>query len=120
MLPKYDTSLADVCYLLASKWESSSDSVSSLGFRPSKSDIAGLTANQIVLFLETIINRSTPHLTATQAKLMGDIYGFAASQNVEITSRYFTLGMQSRYSGVYSDTERLLGQVGRMKFVRPL
>lgn len=52
--------------------------------------------------------------------LMGDTYGYAASNNVEISSRFLVLGLQARAQAVYQPAADLLGKVGRMKFVRPL
>jgi leukotriene-A4 hydrolase len=76
-----------------------------------------LTANQIVVFLEQIIK--TP-LTASQSQAMGKAYSLATSRNVELSSRYFGIGLKAKDETVYHPTAELLGQVGRMKFVRPL
>lgn len=51
---------------------------------------------------------------------MGSTYSFASSKNVEVTSRYYVLGLMSHAKSVYQPTADLLGKVGRMKFVRPL
>lgn len=51
---------------------------------------------------------------------MGKTYSFAASKNVEVSSRYFTVGLAAKDETVYQPTADLLGRVGRMKFVRPL
>jgi leukotriene-A4 hydrolase len=114
--PDFDTSLVDVCYNLADKWASLFDSTS---FKPSKDDIKGWTANQAVVFLEKI-QGFEKHLTPKHSRMMGDTYGFASSKNVELVSRYFVVGLQAKDESVYEPTSALLGQVGRMKFVRPL
>lgn len=117
--PDFDTSLVDVCYALADKWASLSSSPSS--FTPQKSDIDGLSANQLVVFLSRILS-SPPEasLSAQNAEAMDRVYGLASSQNVEISSRYFQVGLKARYTGVEEPTAALLGKVGRIKFVRPL
>ncbi|KUJ15952.1 putative leukotriene A-4 hydrolase like protein [Mollisia scopiformis] len=110
--PKFDTSMADVCYALADKWETKD-------YSPSASDIKGWTSNQVVVFLEKIQSWKTP-LAATQSQAMGKTYSFATSKNVEISSRYFGVGLAAKDETVYQPTADLLGKVGRMKFVRPL
>ena len=110
--PDFDTSLADVCYYLVSKWQDAD-------FKPSKSDIDGWSANQVVVFLDAIFDLKPP-LSKDRVQLLGDTYGFITSKNVEVSSRYLKVGLQSRLESVYKPTTELLGQVGRMKFVRPL
>lgn len=110
--PEFDTSMADVCYSLAEKWTSKD-------YSPSPSDIKGWTSSQIVVFLEKVQTFKTP-LTPTQSQAMGKVYSFAASKNVEVSSRYFGVGLAAKDETVYQPTADLLGKVGRMKFVRPL
>lgn len=51
---------------------------------------------------------------------MGHAYSLLATKNVEISSRYYRIGLRAKDTTVYERTAELLGQVGRMKFVRPL
>jgi len=51
---------------------------------------------------------------------MGKAYSLGTSRNVELSSRYFGIGLTARDETVYHPTADLLGKVGRMKFVRPL
>lgn len=115
--PDFNTELADMCYALAEKWEALSNGKSD--FEPSRDDIKHFTANQSVVFLEKVQTFSQP-LPTKLVEHMGEIYDFAASKNVELVSRYFVVGLQARAKSVYEPTATLLGQVGRMKFVRPL
>jgi leukotriene-A4 hydrolase len=78
-----------------------------------------LTANQIVVFLERVQLFETP-LTPAQSQAMGKAYSLGTSRNVELSSRYFGIGLTARDETVYHPTADLLGKVGRMKFVRPL
>lgn len=39
---------------------------------------------------------------------------------MELSSRYFGIGLVAKDDSVYQPTADLLGKVGRMKFVRPL
>jgi leukotriene-A4 hydrolase len=110
--PEFDTSLADIVYELADKWKAQS-------FQPHLDDIKGLTANQIVVFLEQVLLFEQP-LTADQSKLMGEVYGFAKSENIEVANLYLQVGLKAGDKSVIEPTTELLGRIGRMKFVRPL
>lgn len=113
--PRFDTSLVDVVYALAQKWESLPNS----SFKPEASDLRGLTANQIVVFLEQILLWERP-LSPELSKLMGDVYGLSKSENIEVTNLFFQVGMKAGDESVIEPTTELLGRIGRMKFVRPL
>lgn len=115
--PNFDTTLADMCYDLANKWEALNHGKAQ--FSPSKKDIESFNANQEVVFLEKIQTFDKP-LSPKLVDQMGKEYGFAKSKNVEIVSRYFVIGLQARAESVYKPAAKLLGEVGRMKFVRPL
>ncbi|KAL2002046.1 hypothetical protein VTN02DRAFT_728 [Thermoascus thermophilus] len=113
--PDFDTSLVDVVYELAEKWRTISES----GFTPKETDIKGLMANQIVVFLEQVLLFERP-LTPDQSQLMGQVYGFAKSENVEVSNLYLQVGLKAGDRSVIEPTTDLLGRIGRMKFVRPL
>lgn len=118
--PDFDTTLADQCYALASQWEDLAAS-SATSFTPSADDIKDFSSTQIVVFLETLQSASTvlpPHLI----EKMSSTYAFSASKtsNIEVLSRFYVLGLQSRTTSLYQPTAELLGKVGRMKFVRPM
>ncbi|KAK3113230.1 Leucyl aminopeptidase yscIV [Teratosphaeriaceae sp. CCFEE 6253] len=117
--PDFDTTLADRCYALADRWRILAEKGDD-AFRPSAKDVEGFTANQSVVFLERLQSLPNKTLSPTLIDLMGSTYGFAASKNVELVSRFYTLGLMSHAESVYQPTADLLGKVGRMKFVRPL
>ena len=71
------------------------------------------------MFLERVLLFDKP-LSASDSKVMGEVYGFAKSRNVEISSRYFQVGLKAQDQSVVEPACELLGRVGRMKFVRPL
>jgi leukotriene-A4 hydrolase len=50
---------------------------------------------------------------------MDSVYEFSASKNTEIISRFYTIAMKGRWEQIYQDVAEFLGNVGRMKFVRP-
>lgn len=113
--PDFDTSMVDVSYALASKWEGSGPE----DFAPNARDIHGWSANQIVVFLDSVRDFSSP-LTNHQTQSMDSAYGFANSGNVEVVARYFQIALTAKYHAVYKPTAELLSNIGRMKFVRPL
>ncbi|MCJ1246033.1 hypothetical protein MMC30_003237 [Trapelia coarctata] len=115
--PHFDTSLVDVCYALADKWEGLQADKST--FTPKADDIKGWSANQIVVFLERVQDFKSA-LAKDNVEAMGEVYGFSKSKNVEVVSRFFRVGLRARDEEVYLPTAELLGRVGRMKFVRPL
>lgn len=59
-------------------------------------------------------------LSADRARLLGKVYEFESSQNVELKSAYYIIALRAKDTGSYAGVAELLGQVGRMKFVRPL
>ena len=118
--PEFDTSLVDVCYELADRWAHFDPSSKEEGaFQPRKENIDVWMANQVVVFLESIQEFQKP-LSKEAVHVMGQVYGFMDTKNVEVLSRYLTVGLISRSEEVLQPTSELLGKVGRMKFVRPL
>lgn len=89
------------------------------GFTPSPDDIKGLTANQLVVFLERVLDFPSP-LSVDAYRLMGEVYGLRNSTNIEVTNVYFRLGLKVGDREAIGPTVDLLGKIGRMKFVRPL
>lgn len=113
--PKFDTSMVDKCYALAELWCGSED------FKPSPKDIEGFSANQTVVFLESLLSTfSRSPLLPGQTTLLGNTYSLFKTQNVELSSRFLQLGMMAKDETTYAPAAELLGRVGRMKFVRPL
>ncbi|EXJ77982.1 leukotriene A-4 hydrolase [Capronia epimyces CBS 606.96] len=119
--PNFDTSLVDVAYQLADRWQKLTPhgAAPDASFQPSRSDIAGWSANQVVVFLERVVAFDRP-LPVEHATRMGDIYDLKETRNVEVSSRYYQIAMRSGDSSIRPFVAKLLGQVGRMKFVRPL
>lgn len=111
--PDFDTSLIDVCYALAAQWRDNA------AYEPSPADVAGLAANQKLVVLQEIKAFAQP-LSAVQAEKLGRVYELVGSQNVEVKAAYFEVALQSKVESTYGLVAELLGQVGRMKFVRPL
>jgi leukotriene-A4 hydrolase len=71
------------------------------------------------VFLQTVLAFDEP-LPAELVEKMGDAYQFSRSQNVEVKAAYFEVALKNKVASTYQGVAELLGQVGRMKFVRPL
>jgi leukotriene-A4 hydrolase len=121
--PDFDTSLVDVAYDLASKWQTlttqTASPSSTSSFHPSPTDMRNWSANQTVVFLEQILQFPHP-LPTHHAQTMGDVYSLNQGLNVEVLSRYYQIAMQSGDQSIKQAVAKVLGEVGRMKFVRPL
>lgn len=116
--PAFDDTLVKTCYALASKWQARVES-NDTSFTPSKADIAGWTANQSNVFLERLQSFAEAFSPA-DVHALGAAYGYTSTQNIEVVSRFFTIGLRAKAEEVYAPTAELLGKIGRMKFVRPL
>lgn len=51
---------------------------------------------------------------------LGKVYGLADSKNVELKAAYYQIAMRAKDTSAYPGVATLLGNVGRMKFVRTL
>jgi len=117
--PDFDQTMVRSCYDLADQWEARSKDPKGSDFEPRDTDVDAWSGNQSVVFLERIQTWKQP-LRAEDVELLGKLYYYATSENVEILSRYYGIGLAARCKAVYEPTAELLGRVGRMKFVRPL
>lgn len=87
-------------------------------FEPSPKDVEHFTGNQKLVFLEAVQQQGD--LSADRAQLLGKVYDLESSQNVELKSAYYIIALRAKDTASYAGVAELLGQVGRMKFVRPL
>ncbi|KAK5987196.1 Leucine aminopeptidase 2 [Cladobotryum mycophilum] len=109
--PDFDTTLAKQCYELAEKWQNTS-------YEPSPEDVASFNANQKIVFLEKL--QQLEPFTPERSQLLGNTYDLLGTQNVELKFAYLQIALKAKDTTIYQATAELLGQVGRMKFVRPL
>ncbi|KAK4245853.1 peptidase family M1-domain-containing protein [Corynascus novoguineensis] len=110
--PEFNTSLVDVCFQLANKWRQKD-------YMPSPSDTSSWTGNQVLVFLNAVQDFEEP-LTVEQSQNLGKVYGLADSKNVELKAAYYQVAMKAKDASSYPGVAELLGNVGRMKFVRTL
>lgn len=124
--PKFDTTLADDVYNLVDKWVSKSNTFtekSQFVETFNISDIKEWNSNQIVLFLDTLVQSEgiswKDHELATTTFL--EIYDekIGKSQNAEVVFRAFRYQITAHKTQYYHALAEWLGTVGRMKFVRP-
>ncbi|KAF6816147.1 peptidase family M20/M25/M40 [Colletotrichum musicola] len=115
--PAFKSELYDSCLVLANKWKGLSAAVS--GSQPSAEDVQGWTAWQAQVFLDILTESPSP-IPEEYVPALGSLYGFESSGNLEVVSRYLRVALRAGDRGVLKQTEEVLGQTGRMKFVKPL
>jgi len=109
--PEFDTTMVDQCFSLAEKWEDES-------FEPSAKDVESMNANQKIVFLGKL--QQGRSLSPARANQLGKVYELDTSKNVELKSAFYQIAIKAQDTTCYSGAAELLGQVGRMKYVRPL
>ncbi|OHE97552.1 hypothetical protein CORC01_07167 [Colletotrichum orchidophilum] len=114
--PDFNSKLYKKAVQLADQWGSLSDDSS---FQPSTDDVKGWTAGQVLVFLDLLIE-SPQSIPLDYCKLLDDLYDVGKSGNFEVVTRYLRIALQAGDRRVLKQTEDVLGQTGRMKFVRPL
>lgn len=129
--PELITDLADNVYSLANKWIAAAQEFSDpQQFLKtfSANDVATFSSNQIVLFLDTLVQGGQPENSAFSWSAHRDaceafcsIYDekIGKSQNTEVIFRKFRLQIKSHDTTAYNALAEWLGTVGRMKYVRP-
>ncbi|OAL48063.1 leukotriene A-4 hydrolase [Pyrenochaeta sp. DS3sAY3a] len=119
--PDFDQTMVKSCYALADKWHSllSSPASATHDFTPKASDIDGWVANQSVVFLEKL-QSFADKFAPQHVHLLGSTYGYTSTQNIEVLSRFLSIGLMAKAPETYVPSAELLGRIGRMKFVRPM
>ncbi|TEA21625.1 Leucine aminopeptidase 2 [Colletotrichum sidae] len=114
--PDFRSKLYDGCRSLAESWATLSDGSS---FTPAAEDVTGWSAWQAQVFLDLLIDSTAP-VPVERCRDLGTLYGFSTSGNLEVVSRYLRVALRAGDRAVLNQTEAVLGQTGRMKFVKPL
>ncbi|BGP20088.1 hypothetical protein JCM10213_002662 [Rhodosporidiobolus nylandii] len=116
---EYDTSLAQACYSLASRWSSARALPKEALLKQfSKDDIKDFSATQTVVFLETLGSQDKydPKESAV-VETLGEVYGLMESHNPEIALRWFLFALKA---GLYAKEASVwVRNKGRMKYARP-
>lgn len=111
--PDFDTSMVDICYELAEKWKNKGDN----GFTPSEKDLDDWTANQKVVFLDTLA--TYPAFSTEDVDALGKVYGFDNSGNMEVVFRFYGVALKAKYEKFYEPAAKWVQTIGRMKYCRP-
>lgn len=122
--PDFDTSMVDECYKLAERWHQALTNTKDLESF-SQADIKHFTANQSVVFLDTLTSfdkkedfkwKNHPNEMLALSKAY-EVY--SASSNAEVIFRWYALQVKGKNEAFYNKLGEWLGTVGRMKYVRP-
>jgi len=109
-----DNSLLISCRDLADKWLAKGSGEAS--------DIAGMKAQQLMLFLDHLINASNEGSSLSHDALaaMAQCYGLDKTCNVEVSYRWCLLGCKCRWPGCIPTVKGFLATHGRGAYVKPL
>lgn len=117
--PDFDQSMVTSCYELADKWHALVTKSTGGDFKPKQSDVEGWVSKQSVVFLEKL-QSFADKFSAEDVHQLGTTYGYITTQNIEVLSRFLSLGLMVKAPETYQPSADLLGRIGRMKFVRPM
>ncbi|KAJ5492408.1 leukotriene a4 hydrolase [Penicillium expansum] len=117
-IPKPDlrSPFYDNCQNLASLWASVSETST---VYPCAADVEDWSACQVLVFLDELLQKPDP-ISLKLVRAMDSEYKWSKSTNLELLTRYLRVALRSGDKSVLAQTEEVLGQTGRMKFVRPL
>ncbi|KAL0078408.1 peptidase family M1-domain-containing protein [Phycomyces blakesleeanus] len=116
VIPQFDTTLADICYTLADRWDKARDEESLSEF--SSNDLNNMSSLQKVVFLERLSD-DKPLSHAALAK-MDELYQMTLIRNADVRFRWQKLCLLASYEPIYPHVVAFVSEQGRMKFVRPL
>ncbi|RUS20447.1 peptidase family M1-domain-containing protein [Endogone sp. FLAS-F59071] len=113
--PGFDTTLADVCYALAKRWDEARDH-EHLDF--TSEDLTNFRSTQKIVFLERLTDLAPlPHRLLVR---MDELYKLTPIGNADIRFRWQQLCLLADYEPIYPSVVEFVTEQGRMKFVRPL
>ncbi|KAG7274192.1 hypothetical protein CRUP_008568 [Coryphaenoides rupestris] len=113
--PQYDTTMADACIALCSKWTKAGES--ELGAF-TEADLKTLSSHQVIEFLSLVLLEEP--LPLSHVKRMQEVYDFNSSTNAEIRARWLRLCVRSKWEEAVPRALQMATEQGRMKFTRPL
>lgn len=117
VIPKYDTSLVDICHKHTNMWaENPLDVIKASDVIKEK-----LTSPQVIEFLGGLLEKETiVGLDAAKVAAISETYGIHASENSEIRFRYVRLCIRARLREKLPEILAFANSNFRMKFVRPV
>ncbi|RKP04684.1 hypothetical protein THASP1DRAFT_33517 [Thamnocephalis sphaerospora] len=111
----YDTTLADACIKLATRWNTARDS-DTLDF--SSADIAEFSIDQKIVFLDLLADYDA--FPVDKIAAMDELYSLTEVRNAEIRFGWQMLCLKAAYKPIYAHVAQFVTEQGRMKYVRPL
>lgn len=141
VMPQYDTSLLNVSVHLAEKWVQVPEEQIKTGkyvlcyhfvviFTHFFLNFSGpfnfeefhaLTSGQKKLFLIELDERTEgKRLSATKLERLTAVYKLREEKNAEVSCVWIVLGLKSHWKGVLDEAKLFVGEIGRMKFIRPI
>ncbi|XP_069682260.1 leukotriene A-4 hydrolase isoform X2 [Periplaneta americana] len=117
IIPKYDTSLEEVCTDLCMKWlQWDAEAECSCPFKAE--DIKNMSSRQVQEYLAQLLENKPLPLKKLQA--MEDTYKFNSVINSEIRFRWLRLCIKGKWKEQVDRALEFVVEQGRMKFVRPI
>lgn len=116
VIPDYNKTLVNVCIALKDKWLSYKNDVDLNSF--SAKDLEAMNSNQVDYFLQLMLE-SEP-ISMKKLKIMEKLYKFNETSNAEIRFRWIRIGLKAQWEEKIDDALKMVTEVGRMKYVRPL
>jgi len=113
--PKFDDSLAVGCRRLANQWL---DWQTDTPCPFTGQEIKAFSGGQLQEFLNKLLEAAP--LSVTKMEQLEELYQFDRSSNMEIVYRWIRLGIKARWEKVVDAALKLVTEVGRMKYVRPI
>lgn len=80
-----------------------------------------MTSGQKKLFLIELDERTEgKRLSATKLERLTAVYKLREEKNAEVSCVWIVLGLKSHWKGVLDEAKLFVGEIGRMKFIRPI
>lgn len=114
--PNFDTSLAQVCQDLKTKWIDKDKGKGQHTF--SCADLEKFSPGQKIEFLAQLLEEDP--LEVSTLEKMNETYGFNASTNYEIKFRWIRLGLKCHWDDAIQRAIAFVKEQGRLKFLRPV
>ena len=110
--PDFSNPLSEAAHKLGQKW------ISSGGDGRTAADMKGWTVQQILLFLDALLDHATVWgpLNESTLRSLDNAYSFTASTNSEIKFKWQTLCIKSEAEFIIPFVLKFMTSAGRMKF----
>merc|ERR550525_1305261 len=83
-------------------------------------DIIGWRSQQIMVFLDNLINSGPRVLSSERLESMDGLYGLTQTRNVEVSFRWLLLCLKNNRRACLPAVENFLGYHGRGSYVKPV